>query len=176
VVGGFVQDQQHRRRGRAEGAGEARAQAFASAQIGGPTQGVASANAALGRVLGHPLWATLVSLAISVLCIIPALIALRVPLPSIGALAEQPKWIWLGGVAGVIYVTAAILLVPRLGAAGFMTAVIAGQVIASVAIDHFGGVGLPVRPVETARLVGVGLVTAGVVLVQWPALARFVAL
>ncbi|WP_417678615.1 DMT family transporter [Pseudodonghicola sp.] len=116
------------------------------------------------------------SLAISVLCIIPALIALRVPLPSIGALAEQPKWVWLGGVAGVIYVTAAILLVPRLGAAGFMTAVIAGQVIASVAIDHFGGVGLPVRPVETARLVGVGLVTAGVVLVQWPALARFVAL
>ncbi|MGE4327713.1 MAG: DMT family transporter, partial [Pseudodonghicola sp.] len=64
------------------------------------------------------------SLAISVLCIIPALIALRVPLPSIGALAEQPKWVWLGGVAGVIYVTAAILLVPRLGAAGFMTAVI----------------------------------------------------
>ncbi|GHH00274.1 DMT family transporter [Pseudodonghicola xiamenensis] len=135
-----------------------------------PFQG--GANAALGRALGHPLWATLASLAISLLCVIPALIALRVPLPNLSALAGQPKWIWFGGVAGVIYVTAAILLVPRLGAAGFMMAVIAGQVIASVAIDHFGAVGLPVRPVEPARLVGVALVSLGVVLVQWPALAR----
>ncbi|SHL66797.1 DMT family transporter [Roseibium suaedae] len=135
-----------------------------------PFQG--GANAALGRALGHPLWATMMSLGVSALCLIPALVLLKVPMPVFSTLSAQPKWIWIGGVAGVIYITAAILLVPRLGAAGFMTAVIAGQILASVAIDTFGGVGLPARPMESVRLVGVLLVTLGAIAVQWPALFR----
>lgn len=135
-----------------------------------PFQG--GANAALGRALGHPLWATLASLAVSALCILPILLALRVPLPGLGGLAGQPKWIWIGGLAGAVYVTAAILLMPRLGAAGFMIAVIAGQMIGALAIDWIGGVGLAARPVEATRLVGTLLVLLGAFIVQWPALSR----
>jgi len=135
-----------------------------------PFQG--GANAALGRALGHPLWATLISLAISAACIIPVMIVAKVPLPTLGNLAEQPRWVWIGGIAGVIYITAAILLMPRLGAAGFMTAVIAGQAIASLIIDHFGGVGLEARPVEPVRLIGVMMVILGAAATQWNALIR----
>ena len=91
----------------------------------------AGANATLGRLLGHPLWATLVSLAVSIAVILPVMAAFRVPIPTIDAASKGPWWIWTGGLAGVIYITAALLLAPRLGAANFMVAVIAGQMIAS---------------------------------------------
>lgn len=135
-----------------------------------PFQG--GANAALGRALGHPLWATLVSLFVSAICIVPVLIVLRVPLPVIDALPSQPKWVWIGGIAGVGYITAAILLMPTLGAAGFMTAVIAGQVVASLAIDYFGAVGLNARPIDPARLVGAMMVMLGAGVMQWSTLPR----
>ncbi|OHV82866.1 DMT family transporter [Rhizobium sp. LCM 4573] len=134
----------------------------------------AGANAALGRALGHPLWATMVSLAVSAICVIPVMIALRVSAPTIANLAVQPKWIWIGGVAGVIYITAAVLLAPKLGAAGFMTAVIAGQILASMAIDYFGVVGFAARPISGPRLIGALLVVAGVLVMQAPSLWRMV--
>ncbi|WP_068302216.1 DMT family transporter [Pararhodobacter sp. CCB-MM2] len=135
-----------------------------------PFQG--GANAALGRALGHPLWATLASLAVSALCILPVLMILRVPLPTLGGLAGQPKWIWIGGIAGVIYVTAAILLMPKLGAASFMIAVIAGQMVGALLIDWTGGVGLTARPVDAMRLAGTAMVLLGAIIVQWPAVSR----
>ncbi|MCA0964786.1 DMT family transporter [Salipiger bermudensis] len=135
-----------------------------------PFQG--GANAALGRALGHPLWATLASLAVSALCILPVLMILRVPLPTLGGLTGQPKWIWIGGIAGVIYVTAAILLMPKLGAASFMIAVIAGQVMGALLIDWTGGVGLPERPVDATRLAGTAMVLLGAIIVQWSVLSR----
>ena len=51
----------------------------------------AGSNAALGRLLGHPLWATLVSLAVSVLMVIPALLVMRAPLPQVAALASSEE-------------------------------------------------------------------------------------
>ena len=132
----------------------------------------AGANAALGRALGHPLWATAVSLLISLICIFPVMLALKISMPTFGSLSDQPKWIWIGGVAGVLYITAAILLAPKLGAAGFMTAVIAGQLIASVLIDYFGIMGFASKGITASRLIGVSLVGLGVVVMQGPSLWR----
>ncbi|MNJ55344.1 hypothetical protein D3C77_508290 [compost metagenome] len=127
----------------------------------------AGSNAALGRLLGHPLWATLVSLAISVLMVIPALLIMRAPLPQVAALTQAPWWAWLGGVAGVAYITAALMLTPRLGAAGFIVCVIAGQVVSSLLIDQWGLMGLTQRPVNGLRMAGVGLIVVGMLVVQW---------
>ena len=127
----------------------------------------AGSNAALGRLLGHPLWATLVSLGVSVLMVIPALLVMRAPMPQVAALAQAPWWAWFGGVAGVAYITAALMLTPRLGAAGFIVCVIAGQVVSSLLIDQWGLMGLAQRPVNGIRLAGVGLIVLGMLVVQW---------
>lgn len=134
----------------------------------------AGANAALGRALGHPLWATIMSLAVSAICVVPVLLALRVSGPSIAGLAGQPKWIWIGGIVGVIYITAALLLAPKMGAASFMTAVIAGQILASMAIDYYGLVGFEAKSITGPRLMGAALVVAGVLVMQGPGLWRFI--
>lgn len=127
----------------------------------------AGSNAALGRLLGHPLWAALISLSVSVLMVLPALWLMRAPWPHLSALASAPWWAWFGGVAGVAYITAALILTPKLGAAGFIVCVVAGQVLSSLAIDQWGLMGLPERPVNLARLLGVGLIVAGMLVVQW---------
>ncbi|PKR51664.1 DMT family transporter [Thalassospira marina] len=126
----------------------------------------AGANATLGRMLGHPLWATLVSLIISSAIIIPVMAGFKVSAPTFSATLKGPWWIWLGGAAGVIYITAALLLAPKLGATNFIVAVIAGQMMASLLIDHFGLVGLPVKPVTLLRISGVALIIAGLMITQ----------
>ncbi|HDS1736104.1 MULTISPECIES: DMT family transporter [Pseudomonas] len=127
----------------------------------------AGSNAALGRLLGHPLWAAGVSLLISLMLLIPALLVMRAPLPQLHNLAQAPWWAWLGGVAGVLYITAALVLTPRLGAAGFIVCVIAGQVLSSLLIDQWGLMGLAKQPVNGLRLAGVGMIIAGMLVVQW---------
>jgi len=126
----------------------------------------AASNAALGRALGHPLWATLSSLAVSVLVIVPLMVLLRVPAPALGAAAQGPAWWWLGGVAGVVYITAALVLTPKLGAASFIVSVIAGQMLASLLIDHYGLMGLTPKPAGAWRIVGILLILVGMVVVQ----------
>ncbi|AZY49440.1 hypothetical protein C0J09_10035 [Bordetella avium] len=129
-----------------------------------PFQG--AGNAALGRALGHPLWATLASLAVSVLVLLPMLFAMRVPMPSLSLALRGPIWLWMGGLVGVAYITAALVLTPKLGAASFIVCVVAGQVMASLLIDHFGLMGLLARPVGLGRVAGVALIVIGMVVVQ----------
>lgn len=127
----------------------------------------AGSNAALGRALGHPLWATVASLLVSLVMVVPVLIALHAPMPLIGQALRLPLWAWFGGVAGVIYLTAALMLTPKLGATTFIVSVIAGQMLTSLLIDHFGLVGLPVKPVNAGRIAGVVLICVGMLVVQW---------
>jgi len=127
----------------------------------------AGSNAALGRALGHPLWATVCSLLVSLLVVLPLTFALRVPSPVTSSIGHLPLWAWLGGAAGVVYITAALLLTPKMGAASFIACVIGGQMLASLLIDHFGLVGLPVKAANLGRIGGVALMFIGLLLVLW---------
>ena len=126
----------------------------------------AGSNAVLGRTLGHPLWATVVSLCVSFACILPVMALAKVEAPTLSAVAHAPRWIWIGGIVGVVYITGALLLAPKLGAAGFITAAIAGQMLASIVIDQWGLVGLPQKPVSLSRLAGLGLILLGLIVMQ----------
>ncbi|WP_429414410.1 DMT family transporter [Pseudomonas plecoglossicida] len=126
----------------------------------------AAANAAVGRALGHWLWGAFTSLTVSSLVVVAALLVLRVPMPDLGKALQGPWWLWVGGVLGAIYVAAAAALIPRLGTAGFLVLVVAGQILTSVIVDHFGLMGVTSKPVSLARVAGVVLILAGVFLVQ----------
>ncbi|MFC4928555.1 DMT family transporter [Delftia deserti] len=125
----------------------------------------AASNAMVGRLLGHPLWGALTSLAVSVMVVVPALWAMRAPTPAVAQAAAGPWWLWIGGVLGAIYVASAAAVTPKLGAGGFLVCVVAGQIVVSVLVDHFGLMGLGARPVNWSRLAGVALILGGVFLV-----------
>ena len=137
--------------------------AFAGAVV--PFQSAINVN--LGRGLGHPLWATLASLVVSILVLLPIMLAMRLPLPSLAFIAKAPMWMWAGGAFGVCFISLALVLLPRLGASGFMALALAGQVVASLLLDHFGWFGLVERQVTLPKLLGAVLLIGGVVLIQF---------
>ncbi len=91
---------------------------------------------------------------------------MRAPLPEGARLAGAPWWSWTGGLCGAFFVTMAIYLVPRMGAANYLSAMIAGQLLASIVVDHFGFLGAPVHQITPGRVVGVLLIGAGVVSIR----------
>ena len=124
-------------------------------------------NSNLARGLGHPLWATLASLLVSVLVLLPVILALRLPLPSLVFISKAPLWMWAGGAFGVCFVALAVMLLPKLGASGFVALALAGQVIASMLLDHFGLFGLVEKQLTVSRVLGALLLIGGVVLIQF---------
>lgn len=132
--------------------------------IGLPLQ--AGINAQLRVGVGHPLLAAFVSFLVGTLALGAANLALRVQLPSAEAAARLPWWNWVGGLIGAFYIFAAVILAPRLGAATLVAAVVAGQMLTSLALDHYGLIGYPVHAITPARLLGGLMVVAGVILVQ----------
>ena len=126
-------------------------------------------NAVLGRMLGHPMWASFWQFAAGTLLIIVMMMVLRVPIPAFAATAATgPWWVWIGFVTGSFFVVAALSLAPIIGVGGFIASLVAGQMIASLVLDHFGLVGLAVRPMTAARLTGGVLIIVGVMLIQVP--------
>jgi bacterial/archaeal transporter family-2 protein len=75
-------------------------------------------------------------------------------------------WGWLGGIAGATYVTTVFTAIPVIGTSATVGLTIAGQQIAAIFVDKFGWFRLPQRPVSGARLVGVALLLAGVVVIK----------
>lgn len=70
------------------------------------------------------------------------------------------------GLAGAIYVTSVFLLIPLLGAASTVALTVAGQQLASAAVDHYALLRLPRRRVTGRRLLAVLALLAGVALLQ----------
>ena len=139
--------------------------AFAGAVV--PFQSAINAN--LGRGLGHPLWATLASLLVSIIVLLPLILALRLPLPNLGFITKAPLWMWSGGAFGVCFISLALILMPKLGASGFIALAMAGQIIASLMLDHFGLFGLVERQLTAPRLIGALMLIGGVALIQFSA-------
>lgn len=73
---------------------------------------------------------------------------------QLGNVFHVPKWNLLGGLLGAVFVTIMIVTVPKTGAATAIFAAIAGQMIASLIIDHFGWFGVQKIPINTNRLFG----------------------
>ena len=69
------------------------------------------------------------------------------------------------GLLGAFYVTASIILTPRLSAVTTVGFIIAGQVFMSIILDRFGLLNLPVQLVTFPKLGGAVLVIVGAVLV-----------
>ena len=126
----------------------------------------AGLNAQLRSALGSPVAAALVSFLVGTAGLATVAVLLRTPLPLGRAWAGTTPWQWSGGLIGAVYVLAAIVLAPRLGAATLIAAVVTGQMITSLLLDQYGLVGFPVHALTPVRLLGAALVIAGVILIQ----------
>jgi transporter family-2 protein len=126
----------------------------------------AGINAELADWVNSPFRAAFVSFFVGTLVLLVVAALVFKPLPSWTKLGDAPWWVWIGGALGAFYVAGSIVSAPKLGAATLIALVVAGQALASLAVDHFGWVGFEENPISLGRIGGMLLIAAGVVLVR----------
>jgi len=126
----------------------------------------AGVNAQLRTGLGHPVLAAFASFAVGTVALAAVCLAVRARMPSAITLAGIPWWYWSGGLLGALYIGAAVVLAPKLGAAALIASIVAGQMTTSLVLDARGWAGFSQQALTPARLCGGLLVIAGVLLIS----------
>lgn len=129
-----------------------------------PTQ--AAINNKLAAFVESPVSAAFVSFAVGTIALFLYIIASGTPLGNLAGAKNAPLIAWTGGLLGAFFVASSVMLVPRLGVALTFSLLIAGQMLVTLIIDHFGLLGIPVKEISLPRLVGVALITIGVILIR----------
>lgn len=122
-------------------------------------------NSSLGArigLLGSALVLTIISMGLILVFIVffPRTANLR-------ALPSFSEWyLYLGGILGVVIIASPIFLVPKLGVATTLTAIVVGQLTTGVVIDHFGLISAPKIEAGLLRAVGVVLIALGALFIS----------
>ncbi|MDI3534380.1 MAG: bacterial/archaeal transporter family-2 protein [Thermosediminibacterales bacterium] len=117
-------------------------------------------NSALGKIIG--LWETtfLVHLSASIVLVI-MLFLLHTGKGDFNNFSKAPWYLYMGGLIGVLITYGVVISIPKLGAAVATTAIIVGQVLTAMAVDHFGLFGLKQVPFSWIKLAGLVLLATG---------------
>ena len=81
---------------------------------------------------------------------------------NLAAAQHLPWYVWTSGALGLIIVGAIGYSTPRLGLVTALAIVVGAQFITGALIDQFGLLGAEVRPLDTAKLAGLGLIVTGI--------------
>ena len=128
----------------------------------------APVNAQLGRGLGMPVAAACISF------LAGAILLALVVFATSAVEGRAPDWrapdAWryvAGGALGAFYVTTAIYLTPRIGAAALMAFAVSGQLLAGILLDRIGFLGMAVREVTVGRIGGAVMLVAGALMIRF---------
>ncbi|MCX6182035.1 MAG: DMT family transporter [Bacteroidetes bacterium] len=122
----------------------------------------ASVNSQLRASIQNPFAAAFISFAVGTIVLFFALLIVRQGFPNVSELKTLPWHQYMGGVLGAFFVSAIIYTLPQIGSANMFVLIIAGQLITSLAYDHFGAMGAVQQNITWQKIVGVVLVIAGV--------------
>jgi len=129
-----------------------------------PTQ--AAINNKLAISVGSPITAAFISFFVGTIALFLYILATGIPLGNVLDAKNASAIAWTGGILGAFFVASTVTLVPRLGVALTFSLVIAGQMLITLVIDHFGILDVPVKEISIPRILGVTLITIGVILIR----------
>jgi bacterial/archaeal transporter family-2 protein len=134
--------------------------------VAGALQAVgALMNAQLRNNLINPWLASFVSFVVVTVFFAGMVAILSRPWPALESLSEMPWWAPLGGLAGAVAVYAGLILIDKAGAGTLNGLIITANILASIAIDHFGLLNAPLHPANIWRILGGALMVAGITLI-----------
>jgi transporter family-2 protein len=122
-------------------------------------------NSQLRQQFGDPGLAALGNFLVGTVALLVYLTLTRAAWPSAETLRGIPSTQWLGGLLGATYVAVSALLGARLGSATLLALIVAGPLLMSLVLDHYGWLGFEPHAMNGWRLAGVALLVVGVVLV-----------
>src|SRR5262245_1465344 len=122
----------------------------------------AGTNAQLSKSVASPFAATTLQLLVGA-AVLLLIATVAGSLAALVDLSNVPWWHAIGGLASALYVVSGILLFPRLGAVVTIGLFIAGQMLASVALDTSGILGFAAQSFDIATVAGTGAVLLGII-------------
>ncbi|MDK2856231.1 MAG: bacterial/archaeal transporter family-2 protein [Bacillota bacterium] len=126
-----------------------------------------SINAALAKIVG--LWeANLIVHVVGTGVVAAVVFLLKQGTSNLARISGAPWYTLLGGVLSALIIYGVALSIPKLGVAAATTAIIVGQVLTALLIDHLGCFGLDKVPFTWTKLAGLILLAAG----AWLLLSR----
>ncbi len=129
----------------------------------------AGTNATMQKSLQNPILSSAVSFAgglLSLLLVLAIFMAFdKASLPKAHQWTTAPWWAWTGGALGAVYVLAGVLTVEKVGTGIFVCLSVSASILASLAIDHFGLVGMHRHAASPGRILGGALMVAGMLLI-----------
>lgn len=125
---------------------------LAGLSLGLAVQASAGRPLALPSLFAHP--------------VVPAAVSLLAASLLLGLVQGIPAFFGLTGLLAVPYLLAASFLAPRIGVGLFLGAIITGQLTGGVLLDHLGAFGATPHPLDAPRLLGIGALIIGVLLIR----------
>ena len=86
---------------------------------------------------------------------------------AFGRIAQVPPWLFLAGVMSAGIIVGATFLVPRIGTGALFVLLVTGQILAGLAINQFGLLGVPAQTMSLPVALGAVMVIAGAALVTF---------
>jgi len=129
-----------------------------------PTQ--AAVNNKMAGFVDNPILSAFISFLVGTAALLAYILISGISLGNLTSAREAPAIAWVGGLLGAFFVAASVFLVPKLGVAMTFSLIIAGQMLITLVIDHYGLLGVPLREISFLRIAGVILIASGVILIR----------
>jgi transporter family-2 protein len=104
------------------------------------------------------------AVAISLVAAVGLLLVWEQSFAGVRAAAQEPAWLWLGGIMSVFIVLAITVAAPRIGVTATIGIVIAGNLVMGALIDQYGLLGQEQVSLTWARVLGLLLLAVGAAL------------
>lgn len=127
----------------------------------------AGVNSHLAKQIGSTMHAGFISFLGGILAMTLACVITRSFFPSPQKIMDMPPHLLTGGLLGCTFVLITIILAPKMGATLYISCLIAGQLVGSLILDHFGLLGFAVHPINWLRVVGILFLFTGVLMVRY---------
>jgi transporter family-2 protein len=133
------------------------------AGVGIPLIGVL--NSGVARSVGNPFAATAIMFAIAMVVALGITLPLH-GLPTATQLGSAPPISYAAGLLIAFYVLSATIIIPRFGAASFVSFILIAQLLTSALVDQYGLFGIARRPVDMTKLIGLIVIATGIAIME----------
>jgi transporter family-2 protein len=130
-----------------------------AAGIANPVQTGASAQ--LRKSVNNPIFAAAYVYFGGLLIVLLIQLIVRQGWPGANKFTSVPWWAWSAGLLSVAATMSGIMLAQKLGSGVFTGISVTAAIVTSIALDHFGWIGFRQHPASWPRMLGGGLMIAG---------------
>lgn len=128
----------------------------------------ATMNAQLGVLLKNSMMGTSIVFLFSLVFAISATLLSAKQYPNLAEIKSVPLYLWFtGGALSAFGVGLFYYLIPKMGVGSMMSYALSGQILIAILASHLGWFDLPIKPINTYKIIGAILLIAGIVLINW---------